>query len=94
MPNGKWRRKEISIHSLPKEGDGWVAEKTLRSYVFQSTPSPRRETHAILLATSQNEISIHSLPKEGDDDRFPACHGRCISIHSLPKEGDNALVKR
>ncbi len=34
----------ISIHSLPKEGDRARTSEALRLGVFQSTPSPRRET--------------------------------------------------
>ena len=56
----------ISIHSLPKEGDPLVTLPVILPALFQSTPSPRRET--IIACKSQNVfgISIHSLPKEGD----------------------------
>ena len=41
-----WVRMEfISIHSLPKEGDNCVIAITHTKRLFQSTPSPRRETN-------------------------------------------------
>ena len=34
----------ISIHSLPKEGDEYSGDTSEGLLIFQSTPSPRRET--------------------------------------------------
>ena len=60
---------------------------------FQSTPSPRRETHYNRYNTYKDKISIHSLPKEGDDDvTGKLTVALAISIHSLPKEGDHLIL--
>mgnify|MGYP004644937163 CR=1 FL=1 len=56
----------ISIHSLPKEGDVITQWIITQANVFQSTPSPKRETICIYSQLFNGVISIHSLPKEGD----------------------------
>ena len=56
--------------------------------IFQSTPSPRRETVEDVAEPVEAAISIHSLPKEGDYFTPPLSSELYISIHSLPKEGD------
>ena len=56
----------ISIHSLHTEGDWIGARRTVCFYVFQSTPSTRRETGCTLGKLQPHEISIHSLHTEGD----------------------------
>ncbi len=78
----------ISIHSLPKEGDGICAGCYYLHKTFQSTPSPRRETHDCPRKVTSTNISIHSLPKEGDYNDLSSIFVPRISIHSLPKEGD------
>ena len=57
---------------------------------FQSTPSARRATRALLDANHRPAISIHALREEGDEpgpvwepDKLR------ISIHALREEGDN-----
>ena len=62
------RGQTISIHSLPKEGDAIDRCAASTISLFQSTPSPRRETTQPFPHWSAGQISIHSLPKEGDSD--------------------------
>ena len=80
----------ISIHSLPKEGDSGIGCLSARPHVFQSTPSPRRETRwGILLSITR--AYFNPLPPQGGRPWFPlpAAQEKAISIHSLPKEGDS-----
>ena len=81
-------KKGISIHSLPKEGDVIQTYIFAVYTIFQSTPSPRRETWECEYIEYRNGISIHSLPKEGDQSYNNSTFRYSISIHSLPKEGD------
>ena len=59
--------QHISIHALLTEGDVSPYFPSLRSPVFQSTPSSRRATP--VLSTNEEvppDISIHALLTEGD----------------------------
>ena len=78
----------ISIHSLHTEGDEVDGDSMEPDYLFQSTPSTRRETKAEKRLTLPKGISIHSLHTEGDFLRFLVRCGKVISIHSLHTEGD------
>ena len=56
---------DISIHSLPKEGDCIEFEKSVQKLIsIHSLPKEGDVLNAIGHAGGQ--ISIHSLPKEGD----------------------------
>ena len=74
------RRREV-LHHAPK-------------YVFLSTPSARRATHALGSERLDVGISIHALREEGDQiaDGLPRILG--ISIHALREEGDAAWPTR
>ena len=79
----------ISIHSLLAEGDNNWAESAARQWLFQSTPSSRRETCSIAAGSSCG-IYFNPLPPRGGR-RVPAitaAFSMDISIHSLLAEGD------
>ncbi len=54
--------------------------------IFQSTPSPRRETNSIFNNFIRFVISIHSLPKEGDYDGTTYKEGG-RNFNPLPPQG-------
>ena len=56
----------ISIHSLREEGDKIGLSNVTHIYLFQSTPSVRRETIDTSGINATVDISIHSLREEGD----------------------------
>ena len=72
----------------PQGGRHNLTAEQAAEIIFQSTPSPRRETISASLGFFAYAISIHSLPKEGDADDKETEDKETISIHSLPKEGD------
>ena len=86
-----WNRlnKCISIHSLHTEGDSAFSYFIHTQFIFQSTPSTRRETPAAYAVTCEVR-DFNPLPPHGGR---PDMHGHCgadvdISIHSLHTEGD------
>ncbi len=58
--------------------------------LFQSTPSARRATKAVLLHRHEQFISIHALREEGDQSGRLHLPNDTISIHALREEGDAA----
>ena len=56
----------ISIHALREEGDPNMSGASRFSSLFQSTPSARRATQAIMQGVYNHIISIHALREEGD----------------------------
>ena len=91
MPRGL---REISIHALRKEGDGFSYKTVAFNWVFLSTPSARRataRTAALLLA-----LAFLSTPSARRATREQVLLDgiEVISIHALRKEGDlNAAVE-
>ena len=57
-------------------------------WVFLSTPSARRATHAGSVSDAEYDISIHALREEGDGYQEAWADYRYISIHALREEGD------
>ena len=55
---------DISIHSLPKEGDSLKPYAPSSSDLFQSTPSPRRETVADRVDRRKG-LDFNPLPPQG-----------------------------
>ena len=84
----------MNFNPLPPHGGRPHAFPSLAlDLIFQSTPSTRRETRAVLLGQSSQRISIHSLHTEGDDGILTAAYYLgSISIHSLHTEGDECYV--
>ncbi len=66
----------ISIHALRGEGDAISAHTLIPLLIFQSTPSVRRATIALIHTHMTIHISIHALRGEGDIRRpcFLRCH--------------------
>ena len=56
----------ISIHALREEGDRRGCGGLPLLCIFQSTPSARRATQAIMQGVYNHIISIHALREEGD----------------------------
>ena len=61
--------------------------------LFQSTPSPRRETQRIRLRRRTHSISIHSLPKEGDLKGIGAA-AVAADFNPLPPQGGRQAQRR
>ena len=82
--------RQISIHSLPKEGDAKRAKSAAGDKNISIHSLPKEgDGRTVIPEHRKTDISIHSLPKEGDLDALMEVKGIKISIHSLPKEGDS-----
>ena len=58
-------------------------------WIFLSTPSVRRATHAVVKDRPAHKISIHALREEGDCMTVSPDTIKLISIHALREEGDS-----
>ena len=80
--------KSISIHSLPKEGDNAIVYNNGQLLIFQSTPSPRRETGSPSCPRNIY-INFNPLPPQGgrpNDTCYPAHIRRFQSTPSPRRE--------
>ena len=86
--------RQISIHALREESDGFAEYYSLQLSQFLSTLSVRRATHSLLPLSLLSCISIHALREESDrlqQKQIPRYH---ISIHALREESDEAINHR
>ena len=84
----KYTAAQISIHALREEGDLFRLFRSLKMFLFLSTPSARRATPTVQCSRCVASISIHALREEGDVDGRIVHVLVSISIHALREEGD------
>ena len=85
------RDREISIHALRVEGDGFLITPCRRVSLFLYTPSGGRATSVISSTVLSYQISIHALRVEGDPQPQTLSRPCPISIHALRVEGDSPV---
>ena len=75
------------FNPLPPQGGRLVRSNVHNiNVIFQSTPSPRRETFVRCQRCALSVISIHSLPKEGDF-QIRLLHTKNFYFNPLPPQG-------
>ena len=84
----KYTAAQISIHALREEGDLFRLFRSLKMFLFLSTPSARRATPTVQCSRCVASISIHASREEGDVDGRIVHVLVSISIHALREEGD------